>query len=308
MSDLHSVEEADDGIRLDRWFKRHFPQLPHALLQKHLRRKDIKLAGKKAAASDHVQAGQEIYISLHIFENFSGDKKRRRRPPVVSPQQAQQIRDWVIFENKHVIAINKPPGIAVQGGSGQTNHIDAMLTALAGDDGQRPKLVHRLDRDTSGVLLLAKNAKAADVLGKAFAGKKAEKIYWALVKGVPELAQGEINLPLAKDVRGKDSRMEKVGVDRQGKPAITRYRVLERLGKRLAWLELLPLTGRTHQLRVHMQAIGHPIIGDGKYGGQEAFVEGMDLARKMHLHARRSWDQTRLPVPGRCSGPYCSDV
>jgi 23S rRNA pseudouridine955/2504/2580 synthase len=180
--------------------------------------------------------------------------------------------------------LNKPPGLATQGGTGTTQHVDRLLDAYAGEDEPRPRLVHRLDKDTSGVLLVARTPGSAAFFSTRFSGRTARKIYGALVVGVPSINDGMIELPLAKQ---PGTGGEKMHVDEEGgQSARTRYRVLDRAGNRAAWVELHPLTGRTHQLRVHMAAIGHPIVGDGKYGGQEAFLSGT-ISRKMHLHARR---------------------
>ena len=185
-------------------------------------------------------------------------------------------RDWIM--------LNKPPGLATQGGTKTVQHLDRLLDGLADEKGQRPKLVHRLDKDTSGVLLVARTARAAGHFAKAFSGRTARKVYWALVVGVPSVEAGVIDAPLAKQ---PGSGGEKMHVDeKDGLPARTRYRLIERAGNRTAWVELQPMTGRTHQLRAHMAAIGHPIVGDAKYGGAEAFLTG-GISRKMHLHARR---------------------
>ncbi|MGH6785776.1 MAG: RluA family pseudouridine synthase, partial [Novosphingobium sp.] len=190
----------------------------------------------------------------------------------------------VITQDRAAIVLNKPPGLATQGGSGTKEHVDGLLDAFAAD-GPRPRLVHRLDKDTSGVLLIARTPGSAAFFSKRFSGRTARKIYWALIAGVPSVEDGLIELPLAKQ---PGSGGEKMMVDQteHGQPAKTRYRVIERAGNTTAWVELQPFTGRTHQLRVHMAAIGHPIVGDGKYGGPEAFLTG-SVSRKMHLHARR---------------------
>ena len=189
----------------------------------------------------------------------------------------------MLHRDDDVIAINKPPGLAVQGGTGVTRHVDALLDALQFDAPERPRLVHRLDKDTSGLLVLGRNARAAAALAAAFRGRDAHKLYWALVAGVPGLAAGVIDAPLEKQGRPGAA---KVAPSAAGKRAITRYRVIEKAGRRIAWLALYPETGRTHQLRVHCTVIGTPILGDGKYGGREAFIEGVPGAKQLHLHAR----------------------
>ena len=190
----------------------------------------------------------------------------------------------MIYEDRHAIVINKPPGLATQGGIGITTHVDGLLDALTGTMTTRPKLVHRLDKDTSGVLLLARTARAAAHFSKAFAGREAQKTYWALTLGVPKVEAGEIDAAMSKQ---PGSGGEKMHVDTEtGLKARTRYRVIERAAGRAAWVEFSPLTGRTHQIRVHAAAIGHAIIGDAKYGGKDAFLTG-GISRKLHLHARR---------------------
>lgn len=191
----------------------------------------------------------------------------------------------VIRETPSALVLNKPPGLATQGGSKTTKHVDGLLDAFVeGENDPRPRLVHRLDKDTSGVLLIARTPGSAASYSKRFSGRSARKIYWALVVGVPDVREGTIDAPLAKQ---PGTGGEKMHVDEEGgQSAKTRYRVVERAGSRAAWIEMEPLTGRTHQLRVHMAAIGHPIVGDGKYGGQDAFLTGA-ISRKMHLHARR---------------------
>jgi 23S rRNA pseudouridine955/2504/2580 synthase len=189
----------------------------------------------------------------------------------------------VIHEDPSAFVLNKPPGLATQGGTKTTRHLDRLLDGLADERG-RPKLVHRLDKDTSGALLVARTARSAGHFAKAFSGRTARKIYWALVVGVPSADEGQIDAPLAKQ---PGTGGEKMHVDMEhGLPARTRWRVLDHAGNRAAWVELQPLTGRTHQLRAHMAALGHPIVGDAKYGGAEAFLTG-GISRKLHLHARR---------------------
>src|SRR5262249_52470287 len=200
------------------------------------------------------------------------------------PEEEQLVRDMVIYEDPGAFVLNKPPGLATQGGTKTHQHLDRLLDGLAGDAG-RPKLVHRLDKDTSGALIVARTSRSAGHFGKAFSSRTARKVYWAIVVGVPDAGEGMIDAPLAKQ---PGTGGEKMHVDHEsGLPARTRWRVVDRAGNRAAWVELQPLTGRTHQLRAHMAAIGHPIVGDAKYGGAEAFLTG-GISRKLHLPARRN--------------------
>ncbi len=275
-----TVGSDDDGVRLDRWFKRHLPQVGFATVSRWARTGQVRVDGKRADPADRVSAGQVIRVPPG---GDSPDKKTRARKPL-SEEQIALAESMVISKDRAAIVLNKPPGLATQGGSGTFQHVDGLLDAYA-DDGPRPRLVHRLDKDTSGVLLIARTPGSAAFFSKRFSGRSARKIYWALVVGVPEIADGMIDLPLAKQpgTGGEKMMVDKSG---EGQPARSRYRVIDRAGNRASWVELQPLTGRTHQLRVHMAAIGHPIVGDGKYGGPDAFLSG-SISRKMHLHARR---------------------
>ncbi len=272
------VAAADAGLRLDRWFQRHIPELGHGRLQKLLRTAQVKVNGKRATANQHVEAGQTIRIPpLPGLVDSAGAKKPARN---VSPKDAEDLLARVLYRDDDIIAINKPPGLAVQGGTGTDKHLDGMLDVLRFDSDERPKLVHRLDRDTSGVLVLARTARAAAYLTKSFAGRYVQKTYWALTLRVPSPADGTIDIPLAK-AEGLMGR-EKMEESEEGDSAVTDYRVIEDVS-RAAWVELSPRTGRTHQLRAHMAAIGTPIVGDHKYGGAEATLPG--IADKLHLHA-----------------------
>lgn len=272
-------DEAD--LRLDRWFKRRFPGLQHGKLEKLLRTGQIRVDGKRAKANLRLAPGQTVRVPPGVEE--MGDGEARPRPPV-READARFVQSLVIHKDEDVIAINKPPGLAVQGGTGTPRHLDAMLDALRFGAEERPRLVHRLDRDTSGVLLLGRSARAASDLAAAFRDKSARKIYWALVAGAPKPAQGKIDLPLAK-VAGPGG--ERVAEDEDGKRAITLYTTVERALNRAAWLALMPLTGRTHQLRVHCaHGLGTPIVGDVKYGGEGALLRAEGVAPKLHLHAR----------------------
>ena len=277
------VAEEDDGIRLDRWFKRNLPEIGFGQISRWARTGQLRLDGKRAAPGDRILAGQTVRVPPQ-GEEAPAPKKARPARPRLSEDEIAFVREMVIHEDKAAIVVNKPPGLATQGGTKTHDHLDRLLDGLAEDGAPRPKLVHRLDKDTSGALLLARTPRAAAFFGKAFAGRTARKIYWAIVIGVPAIEDGMIELPLAKQ---PGTGGEKMHVDEaEGLPARTRYRVLERAGNRAAWVELQPHTGRTHQLRVHMEAIGHPVLGDGKYAGQDAFLTGA-ISRKLHLHARR---------------------
>ncbi len=277
----HIRVDADEAEqRLDRWFKRHYPGLGHGRLEKLLRTGQVRLDGRRAKAGDRLEAGQEIRVPPMGDAHLPRQKAPR---PRVSAADARSLRARVLYEDADIIAIDKPPGLAVQGGSKTTRHLDAMLDALADKGAERPRLVHRLDRDTSGVLALARSARAAAWLGKAFRGRRVGKLYWALVVGEPERDEGRIDLALAKTGRAGGERM---AADDAGRPAVTDFRVIDRVGRQAAWLALRPRSGRTHQLRVHCAAIGTPILGDGKYGGRGAFLAGAGLSRSLHLHAR----------------------
>jgi len=276
-----AVDSDDDDIRIDRWFQRHLPDIGFAQVSRWARTGQLRLDGKRVAPGDRVLAGQTIRIPP-AEPQPAARPARAARP--LSAEQIALAEGMVIHRDRAAIVLNKPPGLATQGGTKTHAHVDGLTEALIFDAASRPRLVHRLDKDTSGVLLLARSPGSAAFFAKRFAGRSARKIYWALVVGVPEIAAGEIDLAIAKQ---PGSGGEKMHVDTEGgQPARTRYRVIERAGSRCAWLALQPLTGRTHQLRVHLAAIGHPIVGDGKYGGQQAFLTG-SISRKMHLHARR---------------------
>lgn len=278
----HTVTDSDDGIRLDRWFKRHYAGFPHAMLEKQLRKGLIRVDGKKAKTSDRIEAGQVIRLP----ETELKEQPKTKKKYVLSEHEAAEIKKWVLYKDENVIVLNKPYGLAVQGGTNINKSVDDMLDGLMFGKEERPKLTHRLDRDTSGVLVIARSAKAAAGLMKAFSGKTLQKTYWALVNGSPLPPVGTIDLPLLKATWG-DSLQEKIGVDESGKYAVTEYRVLDSLVRKFALMELKPLTGRTHQLRVHMEAIGCPIVGDHKYSGSTTAAKELGVENILHLHARR---------------------
>ncbi|MBK1698480.1 RluA family pseudouridine synthase [Rhodovibrio salinarum] len=285
--ETRTVEQADDGQRLDRWFKRHYPALSYGRLAKLLRTGQIRLDGKRAKPASRVATGQEVRVPPLPDTAQAAE----RTAPQPSAQDIAEIQGRVLYRDDWLIALDKPAGLATQGGSKVGRHLDAMLDALREPGEERPKLVHRLDKDTSGVLLLARSAKAASGLTQAFRDQSTRKLYWALTAGVPTPDAGRIDLPLAKLKRGSG---EKMGhAPEQGKPANTLYRTLMTWHRTVAWVALSPLTGRTHQLRAHLHEIDTPILGDAKYAARAAFPEGVEVEQLM-LHAR----EIALPHPG----------
>ncbi|AXJ95847.1 MULTISPECIES: RluA family pseudouridine synthase [unclassified Sphingomonas] len=279
-----TVDLDDDGIRLDRWFKRHLPDTSFTVVAKWARTGQLRVDGARATPGDRIAAGQVLRVPpAEAAPAATTPRPQRDRTPLTEDQVAF-AREMVIHKDAQALVLNKPPGLATQGGTKTVEHVDGLLDALQFDGESRPKLVHRLDKDTSGALLIARTSRAAAFFAKAFSGRTARKVYWALVVGVPSIDDGMVDLPIAKQ---PGTGGEKMHVDEEnGQPSRSRYRVIERAGNRCCWVELQPFTGRTHQLRVHMAAIGHPIVGDGKYGGPAAFLTG-GISRKMHLHARR---------------------
>jgi 23S rRNA pseudouridine955/2504/2580 synthase len=276
-----TVAPDDDGIRLDRWFKRHLPDANFNLVSRWSRTGQLRVDGKRATPGDRVLSGQEIRVPPADPTTTAAPVRKRRE---LTADEIEFAQGLVIHKDDTALVINKPAGLATQGGTKTETHVDGLLDALGYELDNRPKLVHRLDKDTSGALLLARTARSAGHFAKAFSSRTARKVYWALVVGVPAIEDGFIELAIAKQ---PGSGGEKMHVDqKEGQSARTRYRIVERAGNTCAWVELQPYTGRTHQLRVHMAAIGHPIVGDGKYGGKDAFLTGT-ISRKMHLHARR---------------------
>ncbi|HEX8420361.1 MAG TPA: RluA family pseudouridine synthase [Sphingomonas sp.] len=279
-----SVGFDDDDIRLDRWFKRHLPDTSFTTVAMWARTGQLRVDGARATPGDRIKAGQILRVPPAEAAKIDDKPKRERERVILSDDETAFAQEMVIHQDFQAFVLNKPPGLATQGGTKTDRHVDGLLDALQYDNEGRPKLVHRLDKDTSGALLVARTSRAAAFFSKAFSGRTARKVYWALVVDVPSIEDGMIELPIAKQ---PGTGGEKMHVDEaEGAPARTRYRVIEHAGNRAAWVELQPFTGRTHQLRVHMAAIGHPIVGDGKYGGAAAFLTG-GISRKMHLHARR---------------------
>ena len=269
--ELIKVKAGDDGMRLNRWFLKYYPGLSLGKFNKLLRTKQIKVDGAKAEASLKVKEGQEIRIPPLDAEKVVSTNVG------ISDKDKEFIRSLVIYENENMIILNKPAGLAVQGGTNTKRHIDGMLSGLATEQDETPKLVHRIDKETSGVLVLARNRKEAEILTLAFKEKKLNKTYLALVRGVPKLREGDIKAPLEKVG-------EKMKVLAEGKKAITKYRVIDTIGDNFALVEASPITGRTHQIRAHMEYIGCPIVGDDKYFGNKR-EHLKNFANKLFLHA-----------------------
>ena len=283
--DIVTVRPEDGAGRLDRWFRRHYPALGHGRLEKLLRTGQVRVDGKRARAGDPVAPGQAIRVPP-LAEPSTPPPVRR-----VRPQDEELLRRLVLYRDASAIVLNKPAGLAVQGGTKTGRHVDGLLDTLRFDSDERPRLVHRLDKDTSGVLLIARNAAAAAFFTRAFREKTTRKTYWAAVIGLPQLPQGRIDLALAKRAGAGGERVH--AGDEDGKSAVTYYRVMDHVGDRAGWLALLPVTGRTHQLRAHCAALGTPIIGDGKYGASAADLAGVVAASGLHLHAR----SLQIPSP-----------
>jgi 23S rRNA pseudouridine955/2504/2580 synthase len=285
MSREFTILADDDGIRVDRWFKRHMADVSFNQVSRWARTGQLRLDGARVGPGDRIAEGQVLRVPPLDVQPVAALTPKPARPKrELSPEEIEFAQSLVIHRSKHALVLNKPPGLATQGGSKTFEHVDGLLDALQFEAEGRPKLVHRLDKDTSGVLLLARTARAAAYFGKCFATRDTRKIYWAVTAGGPRLDDALIDLPIGKQ---PGTGGEKMHVDEEGgQSAKSRFRVIDRAGDRAAFVEMQPLTGRTHQLRVHAAATGTPIVGDGKYGGQLAFLTG-GVSRKMHLHARR---------------------
>lgn len=280
------VKADETGMRVDRWFKVHFPDVGYGYLQKLLRSGQVRVDAKRVDANTRLEAGQEIRVPHAAREK---PKRVETAQPNTSKSDRALIESIILYEDEHVLVLNKPFGLAVQGGTGTKKHIDGMLEGMADRfGGERPRLVHRLDRDTTGVLLVAKTREAAAKLGRTFQTRSAAKTYWALVKGVPKPPQGKVEAALVKASGPDGDRVRKArpGEQEVAMHATTHYSVVDRAAHKAAWVSLKPVTGRQHQLRAHMHLIGHPIVGDNKYEG-DVNMPAENIEKKLHLHARR---------------------
>jgi 23S rRNA pseudouridine955/2504/2580 synthase len=281
----YEVSADEDGMRLDRWFKVHFPQVTFAYLNKLTRTGQVRVGAGRVKTNARLAKGQDIRVPPLDFDRRPADAPKEDLAPLTAKER-QLFDSMVIHEDKDLYVLNKPSGFAVQGGTKTHLHLDGLLMGLGVELGERPLLVHRLDRDTSGVIVVAKRRAVASALGKMFATRVVKKTYWAVVKGIPDPAQGRIDVALikARSEDGDRMRASKAGEEDDEKDAVTQYALLGKSGG-VSWLSLKPQTGRQHQLRAHTAHIGTPILGDNKYGGDVDVPEG--VANRLHLHARR---------------------
>jgi 23S rRNA pseudouridine955/2504/2580 synthase len=279
-----AVTPDESGMRVDRFFEARFPGLSFSHIQRVIRKGEVRVNGKRTQPKNRLEAGQTVRIPpLRL------DQPKPRAPGSEADEKTREfLKSITLYEDADVLVFNKPMGLAVQGGSGTTRHLDGMLEVLRDAHGQRPRLVHRLDKDTAGCLLVAKTRFAASALAKTFRSRSARKVYWALVAGVPKVPQGRISTFLAKEERDDESfmRIAQHG-DKGASHAVTYYAVVDTSGPLLSWISLKPVTGRTHQLRAHMDHIGHPIVGDPKYFARENWELPGGMQNKLHLLARR---------------------
>jgi 23S rRNA pseudouridine955/2504/2580 synthase len=279
------VSPDENGMRLDRWFKLNLPQVTFAYLNKLTRTGQVRVEGRRVKTSTRLVSQQEIRVPPLAYDTRPADRPKGEAKPL-SAADRKFLESLVIFEDRDLYIMNKPFGLAVQGGSKTIRHLDGLLMGLVNEKGERPLLVHRLDRDTSGVIVVAKRRSVASALGKLFATRGVKKVYWAIVKGLPSPSQGKIDVDLIKapGPHGDVIRPGEKGEDNVRR-AVTFYTTLDHAPPVAAWVSLKPVTGRQHQLRAHMAYIGSPILGDDKYGGKEGLPDG--IAPRLHLHARR---------------------
>ena len=283
-----TVDGDEAGMRVDRWFKVHYPDLAFGALQKLLRTGQVRVDGGRVKSETRLEAGQTVRIPPMAAETTAPVGPMTAKT-IRNQSDDEALRRMILFEDNKVFVLNKPAGLAVQGGSGVVRHIDGMMEAFRNAKGEKPRLVHRIDRDTSGILVVARTRGAAQRLTASFRERDTKKTYWALVKGVPKKREGRISTWLVKEQTPDGDKMR---IGKHGEPdsdhAVTDYRVVEAAGQRVSWLEMEPITGRTHQLRVHAAHMGNPIVGDPKYSEDDPnweFPGGMQ--KKLHLHARR---------------------
>jgi 23S rRNA pseudouridine955/2504/2580 synthase len=279
------VAPDEAGMRVDRFLVARFPQLAFTHIQRIVRKGELRIDGKRAKPNARLEPGAKVRVPPLKLD--------QPRPAARSPRGDEDARAFLqsitLYEDADVLVLNKPMGLAVQGGSGTKRHVDGLLEALRDSEGQKPRLVHRLDKDTAGCLVVAKTRFAAVALTKSFRSRLARKIYWALVAGVPRVKQGRVSTYLAKEEVGeRDARMRVASHGDEGAShALTYYAVIETAAQRLAWLSFKPVTGRTHQLRAHAAHIGHPIVGDPKYFDVENWELPGGIQKRLHLLARR---------------------
>lgn len=289
MAQVENIPVAEDeaGLRLDRWFKARYPGLGFGQLQKLVRTGQVRVDGKRAETSTRLVPGQTVRVPPLATVPAENAEAPRRAMPKAGEDDATFLRSITLFEDRDVLVLNKPAGLAVQGGSGLTRHVDAMLEALKDSKGQVPRLVHRLDRETAGCLVVAKTRSIAAELAATFRSRSARKVYWALAAGVPKPHQGKISTWLARDQEdGERMKVARHG-DEGAAHALTHYAVVETAGQVVSWLSLKPVTGRTHQLRAHCAHIGHPIVGDPKYFDKRDWNLPGGMQNRLHLLAHR---------------------
>lgn len=282
--ETREVDRDEAGMRLDRWFKLHYPGLGFGHLQKLLRSGQVRVDGSRVETSTRLAAGSQVRVPPLM----AGDTRASAPAVVRRSGDREVLQAAILHEDAHVIVLNKPAGLAVQGGSGVTRHVDAMLEAFTDRHGRKPKLVHRLDRDTAGVLVVARTRSAAAFLGQAFKARETRKLYWALVAGVPRPPSGRISTYLAKEEgpEGDRMRVARHG-DRGADHAVSNYAIADQAGQKVSWIVMRPITGRTHQLRAHAAHIHHPIVGDPKYFNVENWELPGGVQNRLHLLARR---------------------